>query len=155
MGRIINALRYGDSETRKCIGSVILFSVIAVILIVVASLTGKFALFIIGLVSAVIAIILSQTFTLMDDDFVAEVGKDGAKDTVASVSVKRNGIISSSSGNSKSKKESKDSETGKKSSDKTDDDGKEKEDKNGDKESTEKEYADADRFDNYYDSSVI
>ncbi|MBR1597523.1 MAG: hypothetical protein IJ661_01265 [Lachnospiraceae bacterium] len=104
MGRVWNALKYGDSETRRCIGSVILFVVIAIILIVVAGLTGKIGIFLIGMISGVVALIISQTFTLVDDDFVAEVGKDGQKDTVSTVSVKRNGVVSSSKHEDTSKK---------------------------------------------------
>lgn len=90
MKRVWNALRYGDWETRKCIGSVVLFSLIAIILIVAASLTNHFYLFIFGMISGVVAIILSQTFTLVDDDFVAEIKQDGSKDTVRAMSAKRN-----------------------------------------------------------------
>ena len=93
MKRIWNALIYGDSETRKCIGSVLFFSVLAVVLIVVAGVSGEFNLFIFGMIAAIVAIMISQTFTLMDDDFVAEVSKDGEKDTVRSVSVQKNGLI--------------------------------------------------------------
>ena len=93
MKRILNALIYGDAETRKCIGSVLFFSVLAVVLIVVGGMTGEFNLFIFGMLAVIAAIMISQTFTLVDDDFVAEVGKDGSKDTVRSVSVQKNGLI--------------------------------------------------------------
>ncbi len=93
MKRIWNALIYGDSETRKCIGSVIFFSVLAVVLIVVAGFTEQINLFIFGMLAVIAAIMISQTFTLVDDDFVAEVSKDGEKDTVYSVSVKKNSLI--------------------------------------------------------------
>ena len=63
MSRIWNALRYGDSETRKCIGSVILFAVIGIILIIISGLTGKIGLFLVGMISGVVALIISQTFT--------------------------------------------------------------------------------------------
>lgn len=157
MGRIVNALKYGDGETRKCIGSVILFSVVAVILIVIASLTGKFSLFIIGLISAVVAIIISQTFTLVDDDFVAEVGKDGAKDTVASVSVKRNGIISgSSSGSGSGKKNDSEKNKGDKNKktgfldDSGDNSGELRSGKEeSDKMPSDKQHLDSERFENY------
>lgn len=97
MKRIWNALRYGDSETRKCIGSVIFFAVIAVGLIVVSCLIGEFYYFIFGMIMAIVAIMVSQTFTLVDDDFVAEVNRQGEKDTVRSVSVQKNGLIYGSS----------------------------------------------------------
>lgn len=84
---------YGDSETRKCIGSVIFFSVLAVVLIVVAGLSGEFNIFIFGMIAAIVAIMISQTFTLVDDDFVAEVNKAGDKDTIRSVSVQKNSLI--------------------------------------------------------------
>ncbi len=93
MKRIWNALIYGDSETRKCIGSVIFFSVLAVVLIVVAGISGEFNIFIFGMIAAIVAIMISQTFTLVDDDFVAEVNRDGDKETVRSVSVQKNGLI--------------------------------------------------------------
>lgn len=104
MKRIWNALVYGDSETRKCIGSVIIFSVLAVVLIVVAGLFGEFNIFIIGMISAIVAIMISQTFTLVDDDFVAEVNRAGDKDTIRSVSVQKNGLIYGTDANSQSQK---------------------------------------------------
>lgn len=154
MGRIINALRYGDSETRKCIGSVILFSVIAVILIVVASLTGKFGIFIIGLISAVVAIIISQTFTLVDDDFVAEVDKNGDKDTVATVSVKRVGNFASSHKNTEADKK-KGNADGKTDDESQEDNGHKTDDISGktDEEINE-EIKDEDRF-KHYDKQML
>lgn len=122
MSRIMNALRYGDSETRRCIGSVILFSVIAVILIVIAGLTGKFSLFIFGLISAVVAIVISQTFTLVDDEFVAEIDKNGSKDSVSSVTVKRTGIAGTSQKHTESKPDSKKDEEEKQPNSKDDKD---------------------------------
>lgn len=92
MKRIWNALRYGDAETKKCIGSVILFSAAAVVMIVAAGLLGLFYLFVLGMLAGVVAIIVSQTFTLVNDDFVAEVSREGEKDTVRTVSVKKNGV---------------------------------------------------------------
>lgn len=94
MKRIWNALRYGDFETRKCIGSVLAFSVASVGFIIASGILGTFYLFIIGLLFAVAAIIFSQTFTLVDDDFVAEVNRDGDKDMVRTVSVVKNGVSS-------------------------------------------------------------
>lgn len=94
MKRIWNALRYGDFETRKCIGSVMLFAVAAVGLTIAAAVTGKFYLFIIALLSGVVTLIISQTFTLVEDDFVAEVDSEGNKDTVNTVSVVKNGVSS-------------------------------------------------------------
>lgn len=94
MKRIWNGLRYGDFETRKCIGSVIGFVVAAIGFTIAAAVTGKFYLFIIALLAAVIALMISQTFTLVDDDFVAEVGRSGEKDTVRTVSVSKNGVSS-------------------------------------------------------------
>ncbi|MBE5941866.1 MAG: hypothetical protein E7264_04910 [Lachnospiraceae bacterium] len=105
MKRIWNALIYGDNETRKCIGSVIFFSVLAVVLIAVAGFTSMFNLFIFGMLAAIVAIMISQTFTLVDDDFVAEVSKDGDKETVYSVSVKKNGLIYGQEPTSSKKKE--------------------------------------------------
>lgn len=107
MKRIWNALIYGDSETRKCIGSVLFFSLLAVVLIVVAGISSEFNIFIFGMIAAIVAIMISQTFTLVDDDFVAEVGRDGEKDTVRSVSVQKNGLIygESKPQSQKSKKE--------------------------------------------------
>lgn len=93
MKRIWNALIYGDTETRKCIGSVIFFSILAIVLVVAAGVTGEFNIFIIGMIVAIAAIMASQTFTLVDDDFVAEVNKAGDKETVRSVSVQKNGLI--------------------------------------------------------------
>lgn len=89
MDKIWNALRYGDAQTRKCIGGVLLFSVLAIVLIVISGISGKFSWFIVGLISAVIAIIISQTFTLVDDDFVAEINRDGKKESVRSYSAKK------------------------------------------------------------------
>lgn len=93
MKRIWNALIYGDADTRKCIGSVLFFSVLAVVLIVVAGFSGEFNLFIFGMIAAIVAIMISQTFTLVDDDFVAEVNRAGDKETVRSVSVQKNSLI--------------------------------------------------------------
>lgn len=103
MKRVWNALRYGDAETRKCIGSVIFFSVLAVILIIISGVTGKFGLFILGMIAVIAAILYSQTFTLVDDDFVAEVDRKGTKEAVRSVSVKKNGSVS---GKKETKKDS-------------------------------------------------
>ncbi|MCM1496894.1 MAG: hypothetical protein NC124_00330 [Clostridium sp.] len=102
MKRIWNALRYGDSETRKCIGSVILFTLAALVLVVVSGLSGRFELFIVAMISGIVALVISQTFTLVDDDFVAEIDKQGDKDTVRSVSVVKNGV-SSTTASSKEK----------------------------------------------------
>lgn len=102
MKRIWNALRYGDSETRKCIGSVILFTLAALVLVVVSGLSGRFELFIVAMISGIVALVISQTFTLVDDDFVAEIDKQGDKDTVRSVSVIKNGV-SSTAASSKEK----------------------------------------------------
>lgn len=94
MKKIWNALRYGDKETRKCIGGVIFFSVIAVLLIIFSGLTGKFGIFILGMLTGVVAVILSQTFQLVDDSFVAEVDGEGTKDTVHAYSIKKFGVRS-------------------------------------------------------------
>ena len=93
MKRVWNALIYGDSETRKCIGSVIFFSVLAVVLIVISGISGEFNIFIFGMIAAIVAIMISQTFTLVDDDFVAEVNRKGDKETIRSVSVQKNSLI--------------------------------------------------------------
>lgn len=89
MKKIWNALRYGDNQTKRCIGGVIFFSVLAVCLIIVSCLIGNFGIFILGLLSCVVAIILSQTFQLVDDSFVAEVNETGKKDTVYTYSAKK------------------------------------------------------------------
>ncbi len=141
MDRIWNALRYGDSETRKCIGSVIFFIVLGIVLIVIAGLTGKIGIFIVGMLCGVIALIISQTFTLVEDDFVAEVGKEGQKDSVSSFSVKKlNGVSSSNQNKNDTKKEEKSKKEA------LDD----KKDKKKDKdEIKDNEYKDADRFASY------
>lgn len=94
MGRIWNALQYGDFETKKSIGSVILFIVLGIVLIVVAGVSGNFYLFVGGMISGVVALIISQSFRLVNDDFVAQVGADGKKQSVKSVSVMKNGVSS-------------------------------------------------------------
>lgn len=94
MKRIWNALRYGDGETRKCIGGVLFFAVLALLFIVVSGIWGKFGLFIVGMLFSVVALVISQTFILEDDDFVAEVDKNGTKETVRSISVRKNGVSS-------------------------------------------------------------
>lgn len=94
MKRIWNALRYGDRETKKCIGSVIFFSAVAIVLIAASGILKQFSLCIAGLISGMVALLISQTFTLVDDDFVAEVDGQGSKDTVRSVSVMKNGVSS-------------------------------------------------------------
>lgn len=87
MKKFWNALLYGDAKTRKCIGSVIVFSVLAVIFIVLSGVFKEFNIFILGMIAAMVAILISQTFTLVDDTFVAEVTKAGEKNTIHSVSV--------------------------------------------------------------------
>lgn len=69
------------------------FAVVAAILIIVSCVTSEFYFFIFGMIMAIVAIMASQTFTLVDDDFVAEVNRKGEKNTVRSVSVQKNGII--------------------------------------------------------------
>lgn len=101
MKRIWNTLRYGDSETRKCIGSVVFFSVLGIALIIASGISGQFYLFIFGMIVGVMAIIVSQSFTLVDDDFVAETGKNGEKDSVMTVSVLKNGESSSATKSNK------------------------------------------------------
>lgn len=157
MKRIWNALRYGDGETRKCIGSVILFSVVAVVLIVVSGISGKFGLFIAGMIAAMIAILVSQTFTLVDDDFVAEVDGKGNKDTVRSVSVMRNGVSSRNQTNAKdlTKKEPEEDKPEENHGQERDESGEEKSEQNSERkkkqknEPDEKRQEDADRFDHY------
>ena len=85
MRKIWNGLRYGDFQTRKSIGSVIGFSVAAAVCIVIAGLRGQIMLFVVAMILAVIAIIISQTFTLEDEDFVAEVNHQGEKESVRAV----------------------------------------------------------------------
>jgi hypothetical protein len=94
MKRIWNGLRYGDWETRKCIGGVILFIIVGIALIIVSGLLGKILLFALGMLSGVVALMLSQTFTLEDEDYVAQVNEAGQKETVRSVSVMRDGVSS-------------------------------------------------------------
>lgn len=65
------------------------FSALGIILIIISALISNFYLFIFGLLSIIFAVIGSQTFTLVDDDFVAEIDKEGDKDTVRSVTVKK------------------------------------------------------------------
>ena len=89
MKRIWNALRYGDRMTRICIGRVIVFSVLAVIFIIISAVIGEFYLFILGMLCAVIAVICSQTFSLVEEDFVAEVNRRGKKETVNSVAAQK------------------------------------------------------------------
>lgn len=101
MKRIWNALRYGDLETRKCIGSVVFFSVSGIALIIASGISGQFYFFIFGMIVGVMAIIVSQSFTLVDDDFVAETGKNGEKDSVMTVSVLKNGASSSATKSNK------------------------------------------------------
>lgn len=108
MKRILNALRYGDAETRKCIGSVIGFSALGIILIAISALLSNFYLFIFGLLAVMFAVVDSQTFTLVDDDFVAEIDKEGDKDTVHSVTVKK---TVASSGQSKPHDKKKETES--------------------------------------------
>ena len=90
MKKIWNGLRYGDTETRKCIGSVIGFSLAAVVCIVAAGLKGQLWLFAIAMIFGVIAIVISQTFTLEDEDFVAEVNRSGEKETVRAEMAQKN-----------------------------------------------------------------
>lgn len=106
MKRIWNALRYGDSETRKCIGSVVFFSVSGIALIIASGISGQFYLFIFGMIVGVMAIIVSQSFTLVDDDFVAETGKNGEKNSVMTVSVLKNGASSSATKSNKKNSDS-------------------------------------------------
>ncbi len=93
MKKIWNALIYGDFETKKCIGSVLLFSILAIVFIIISCINANFNMFIIGMLFVIIAIMISQTFSLVDDDFVAEVNKAGDKETIRTVSVQKNGLI--------------------------------------------------------------
>lgn len=93
MKRLFNALRYGDNETRKSIGSVLLFAVLGIGLLIVSGMSGQVFLFIPGMISGVVSLVISQSFELVDEDFVAEVDAEGRKNTVQSVSVKKDGII--------------------------------------------------------------
>lgn len=94
MKRIWNALCYGDGETKKCIRRVMLFAVLAVLLIAASGISGYFYLFILGMLAGTVAIMVSQTFTLVDDDYVTEVNQKGEKETVESVSVKKTEVTS-------------------------------------------------------------
>lgn len=93
MKRIFNALIYGDWETKKSIGSVILFAALGICLIIISGVAGQSFLLVLGMISGVVSLIISQSFELVDEDFVAEVSKDGKKDTVHSLSVKKDGIV--------------------------------------------------------------
>lgn len=93
MKRVLNALRYGDRETRKSIGSVLLFAVLGIGMLIVSGVTGQFFLLVLGLLSGGASLTISQSFELVDEDFVAEVDKKGTKETVPSVSVKKDGIV--------------------------------------------------------------
>lgn len=87
MKRIWNALRFGDKETQKCIGSVILFAVLAVIFIVMFGITGNVYFFIFSMFSGIVAFLISQSFTLVEDDFVAEKGKARKKERVRAATI--------------------------------------------------------------------
>lgn len=91
MKKIWNALRYGDGQTRKCIGSVLLFAVLGIGFIIVSGLIGKFGWFVLGMVALAVAVMLSQTFTLVDDNYVAQVNEHGKKQQIQSFSVKKRG----------------------------------------------------------------
>lgn len=73
MRKIWNALRYGDKETKKCVGGVLFFSFAAVILVVISILTGKIGVFIAGFLAGVVALVLSQTFHLVDDGSIPDI----------------------------------------------------------------------------------
>ena len=92
MKKIWNALRYGDVETKKCIGSVILFILLAIGLAIASCISGRFYLFIFGVLAGLGAFVVSQTFTLVDDDFVAQINREGEKSTVRTVSVEKNPV---------------------------------------------------------------
>ena len=85
MKKIWNALRYGDGQTRKCIGSVLLFAVLGIGFIIVSGLIGKFGWFVLGMVALAVAVMLSQTFTLVDDNYVAQVNEHGKKQQIQSI----------------------------------------------------------------------
>ena len=87
MERIWNALRYGDKVTQKYIGSVILFVVLTVIFVVMFFVTGKVNYFIFSWPFGIIAFLISQSFTLVEDDFVVEKGKARKKETVRAATV--------------------------------------------------------------------
>lgn len=91
MKRLWNTLLYGDRETRKCIGSVILFAVLALGLMIAAGITSHFYLFIFGLIAGTISLLISQSFTLVNDDFVAETGAKGEKESVKAVTIQKDG----------------------------------------------------------------
>lgn len=89
MKRFWNTLLYGDWETRKCIGSVMLFAVLALGLMIASGVTAHGYLFIFGLIAGVISLLISRSFTLVNDDFVAETGADGEKESVKAVTVQK------------------------------------------------------------------
>lgn len=91
MKRLWNTLLYGDRETRKCIGSVIFFVILALSLMIASGITAQVFLFIFGLIAGVVGLLISRSFTLVNDDYVAETGSKGEKDTVKAVTVQKKG----------------------------------------------------------------
>lgn len=92
MKKIWNALRYGDVETKKCIGSVILLILLAIGLVVASGISGHLYLLLFGALAGGAAFAVSRTFTLVEDDFVAQINRDGEKSTVETVAVEKNPV---------------------------------------------------------------
>ena len=89
MRRLWNTFRYGDSTTKMYIGRVVLFSVLAIGCIIASGIISEIYLFIAGMFLGIVAIFCSQTFTLEEDDFVAQVDKSGRKESVRAITAKK------------------------------------------------------------------
>lgn len=90
MRKIWNGLRYGDLETRLRIGSVVAFACVSVICLIVTGFTGTLLWLVLAFLFGITAIIVSQTFVLEEEDFVAEVNRHGEKETVQAVMAQKN-----------------------------------------------------------------
>lgn len=66
--KVWNAMRYGDRNTKCRVGSVILFAILFVMSTIIAIALKKPVFFIVGLFCIVVALIQSQTFTLVEED---------------------------------------------------------------------------------------
>lgn len=86
MKKIWYALLYGDGRTKRCIGGVLLFSIFGVISFGIGIVIQNFVVMALGLIFGVVALIISQTFTLVEDNYVAEVGMGKQKKTIRTVS---------------------------------------------------------------------
>ena len=86
MKKLWYALLYGDSRTKRCIGGVLCFSLLGVIAIIVGLVLSNYILMACGFIFGIIALIISQTFTLVEDEYVAEVGLSKEKKAIRTVS---------------------------------------------------------------------